>query len=491
MKVENTIFIRTRMFGRFCFIVVPFLVGYGFPFSGESKFIFWTVALISYLGYEIFMERKEGNGKVFSDSCLISSIATFGITFGISNIGCIGAENFLFADNSFQDIDYFWINQAMSLIFASSIIMWFGYDSYIGRAASNRLWESRFIDNFLKKTYRVRWPIIWFCLLVSILSRFIQVSLGVFGYSGEIDQLYAMASYRQYLDIGVSLSRVGLVAVSLAYFSGEDRSSRVKYAIALFLIIEIVIGFLSGFKGQTVMPLIIVGVCQYLATGKIPRWNIAAAIIVLYFSYVIIEPFRILRYSDEYFDGRDIVAIGSAMMAIGGDSDNFALQGKSHWRSVIVRSGLTVEAARSIRFKEENGIPEGAPQFLRNMLISPIYAFVPRLVWGGKPFGNLGQWYGQAIYQETTENNSIGMSPVGYLYFAGGVVGVLVGFYVIGATIRIFCGSNILSGSGGMFVFIGMLSVVMFVDSAVDSMFSSVFRFFPLFLLGQRLIFVS
>lgn len=486
------VFINTRTFGRSIFIVVPPLIGYGFGISGGVGFVFWTVMLLAYLGYEMLMERVEGKRKIFSDPCVISTVATFGITFGVSNIGCLGAENFVFADGSFQDLDYVWLNRAMTLIFVSAVMMWVGYDSPVGRLAANRFWKNRFFENFLRKTYRLRWPVIGLCLVASVASRYVQASLGVFGYSSEIDQLYAVAAYRQYLDIGVSLGRVALVGLSLAYFSGEDRSPSVKYALLLFLVLEVGFGFLSGFKGQTITPILIVMICQYIITGKFSKRGIIATALILYASYLIIEPFRFLRYSDEGFRGRDIATIGSAMWEIAEDPDRFGFNREtSRLEEFINRTGLTVEAARTIRFKEEIGIPEGAPQFLRNILISPVYAFVPRLVWESKPFGNLGQWYGQAIHRETTEVNSIGMSPVGYLYLTGGVIGVVVGFYAVGFLLRIFSGSLVAVGSGGMFVFIGMMSMFMFVDSSVDIMFASWFRFLPLLVLSQRYLFVS
>jgi hypothetical protein len=479
------------MLGRILFTVSSFCVGYGFDLSGENEFIFWTIMLLSYLGFEIIMERLEGEERIFSNPCVISSIGTFGILFGVSNFGCFGTDNYVFADGTFQDVNFVWMNRAMALIFLSAIIMWVGYGSLIGKEIASRLWKNRFIGGFLRKTYRLRWSVIWFCLLASILSRYIQISLGVFGYSSEIDQLYALAAYRQYLDLGVSLGRVGLAGVALAYFSGEEKSFYTKIMLVFFLIYEILFGFLVGFKGQTIVPLIIVGLCQYIVTGKNPKWSIFIAIIVLYFSYMIIEPFRVIRNSDESFQNRNIAEIGSTMWNIAKGAERPSFEESSYLAGFISSSGLIVEAARSIRFKEENDIPEGAPEFLRNILISPIYAFVPRFFWQSKHLANIGGWYAQVVHQQTTDTNSIGMSPIGYLYFTGGIIAVLVGFYFIGLLIRIFCRRFSGFESGGIFVFIGMLSMFIFVDSAVDSMFASVFRFFPLLILTQRFIFIE
>jgi len=481
---------RERFHGRIVFLVAFPCIAFGLEPYGKMLFQSLTILLLAYIGYEIFMEHSEGKDRILSDPCVLSSIVTFGIFFGISNFPFFGTTDYEFGD-SFQDVNYVWMNRAMLLVGVSAVAMWIGYGSAVGKYATSQLRESRYLKKFLRKSYRLRWPVIWLCLIVSIFSRYAQISLGIFGYSSEIEQLYALAPFRQYLDIGASLGRVGLVGVSLAYFSGDDRSFYMKCTLIIFLLYEVAFGFLSGLKLQSIAPLIIVGLCRYVFVGKIPIWNILAAAIVLYFAYMIIEPFRFMRYSDESFKNRDIAATGSAMWDIAKDPERFSFEETSYRQSFVLRSGLTLEAARSIRFKEESRLPDDAPKFLQKILISPIYAFVPRLLWQGKPIADIGIWYGRAVYGTKIDLGSSAMSPVGYLYFAGGGIAVLVGFCLLGLMLRVFCYSFWNIGSGGMFVFLGMLGMYFWIDSDVAGVFISTFRFLPLLIISQRFLFLS
>jgi hypothetical protein len=481
---------RARVMGRILFLVASLCLAYGFEPYGRAVFMLLTFFLLVYIGFEILMERSTGVKRIFADPCALSSIVTFGIFFGISNFAFFGTADYEFGD-SFQDVNNTWMNRAMLLVCVSAAAMWVGYDSTAGKCFSEQVRNNRFLKGFLRKTYCLRWPVIWICLLVSLVSRFIQISLGIFGYSSEIEQLYALAPYRQYLDIGASLGRVGLVGVSLAYFSGERKSRWTKYALAMFFLYEIFFGFLSGMKLQAVAALIIVGVCRYAITGKIPVWSIVASAIILYFAYTVIEPYRIIRLSDEDFRTRDIVATGSVMLDIAIDPEKYSSMETSHLRSFVLRSGQTLEAARSIRFKEESGLPEDAPEFLRNILISPALAFVPRLAWREKPFGDLGIWYARVVNHSPVDLTSHAMSPVGYLYFAGGSIAVLAAFFVIGLLLRVSCTSFRNMGGGGMFVFLGMLGMFFWIDSDVAGIFTSAFRFLPLLIVSQRFLFES
>ncbi|MBE0669380.1 MAG: hypothetical protein IH588_02225 [Anaerolineales bacterium] len=475
---------------RILFLVAFLCIAFALEPYGKLLFQLLTFLLLAYIGYEIFMERSEGKGRILSDPCVLSSIVTFGIFFGISNFIFFGSTDYVFG-GSFQDVNYVWMNRAMVLVGVSAVAMWTGYGSRVGKYGTSQLRESRFLTKFLRKSYHLRWPVIWLCLIVSIISRYVQISLGVFGYSSEIEQLYALAPYRQYLDIGASLGRVGLVGVSLAYFSGDHKSFYMKCTLLIFLLYEVAFGFLSGLKLQAIAPLIIVGICRYVIAGKIPIWNILASAIILYFAYMIIEPFRIMRYSDESFQTRNIVSTGSAMWDIATDPDRYSFGETDYFQSFVLRSGLTLEAARSIRFKEESGLPENAPKFLQNALISPVLAFVPRLIWQDKPFGDLGTWYGRVVHHSPVDLTAYSMSPVGYLFFAGGSIGVLVGFYIIGLFLRVSCYSFYNIGSGGMFVFLGMLGMFFWIDNDIAGTFTSVFRFLPLLIVSQRFLFVS
>ena len=70
---------------------------------------------------------------------------------------------------------------------------------------------------------------------------------------------------------------------------------------------------------------------------------------------------------------------------------------------------------------------EEDPKFLENILSSPAYAVIPRFLWPSKPYGDVGAWFNRVVFGGSIYS-ATGMSPIGYLYLAGGAAVVVVGF---------------------------------------------------------------
>ena len=107
-------------------------------------------------------------------------------------------------------------------------------------------------------------------VIISLASRLIAIRLGVYGYSSEIDQLSELGGVTQYLSMTQGLGKLALMVVALRYFSPAERSSHLVLWFWGLLGYEIIFGFLSGFKSQVVMPVIILGVAMYMRRGRLP-----------------------------------------------------------------------------------------------------------------------------------------------------------------------------------------------------------------------------
>ncbi len=216
-------------------------------------------------------------------------------------------------------------------------------------------------------------------------------------------------------------------------------------------------------------------------------WAIAAMVIMVV-AYQVIEPFRVIRYQDPGFQNRNIVEIAQVMGDIALDSNQ---AGYGQWIGPMMqRMNYTVFAARSIAFKEEVGLDHTDPDFVERMILSPLYAYIPRLIWTSKPYANLGRWYNVKVFgRPETTVTSVAMSPVGYLYFAGGVLGVFLGFVVIGVFQRLVYEAFARAGGGGWVVYLGVLYSLVVIGSDVGGIFTTVFRFVPIMLVGQYFLF--
>jgi hypothetical protein len=416
---------------------------------------------------------------------------TFALAFGFSNIlYIISDQEYVFS--LLGDQTYYWLSQAMLYILLGAFAMWQGYLSGIGNKIASKMEKIVLLKKSLRKEVDLNFIFIFLCFLLSVISRLTQISLGVFGYSGEIDQFYSQAKYTQTLSYGSDLGKLALLGLSISYFSQTKKDNKLKITFYLFLIYEIIFGFLAGFKGAVIMPIVIVGVSFYVIKGKLPKSAIVLTMVLLYFAYMIIEPFRITRYEDSSFQNRNLLAIGSTILDSANNVDTANIMDINEWvsKTILSRANLTGVAARSIEYKTEFDLPENSPEFLKNLLFSPLYAIIPRIIMPSKPISDMGLWYSREMWGAPDYTvSSVGMSPIGYLFFAGGGFLVFIGFFTIGIIQRVTYSYFWSSNSGKLIIYLGLLGVLVNIDSAVNNMFSSFIQMFFLLLFGQFLLF--
>src|SRR5690606_2285570 len=148
-----------------------------------------------------------------------------------------------------------------------------------------------------------------------------------------------------------------------------------------------------------------------------------------------IQPFRAARYEEFEFDETSVTSIIDTFIAsrdpvyASADPDGPVVRTTA---SLFVRMSDVTTAANGIEFAERwDVLPDGSPDFLEDILLSPLYSVIPRLVWTNKPVNDVGGWYTQVVMGQPSASSTT-MYPVTYLNFAGGVVAVVLGFLVVG-----------------------------------------------------------
>ena len=77
------------------------------------------------------------------------------------------------------------------------------------------------------------------------------------------------------------------------------------------------------------------------------------------------------------------------------------------------------------------------------------------------------------------------MTPIGFLYFAGGLVFIFFGFLIIGIMQKTLW-QFYLAGGGQLLIFLAFLSTVVLIDSAYNGMVVYWLRYFPVFIFLQH-----
>ncbi|QDG51681.1 hypothetical protein FIV42_13250 [Persicimonas caeni] len=453
-------------------------------------FISLTLLLLVYLGIEIWFARREHPSRWLVNPAVMASFATFALTLGFTNFVLFVPEVAKARMWQYQLFGFQWLSLATLMGMVAAFGMWTGFHLNLGKRLGVRLRRSSFLIRVLHTEVRLRWWFVIAGIVASVGSRLLLVQLGAFGYSADISQLYALGPYLFYINLFADLGMLSLVGIALYYFASDYPRPFTLGLLLGVLGAEIFFGLLSGFKGAVVMPIIVVGVCYYIVKGRVPKMQILAAFALVFLAYQIVEPFRQLRVSDSSFDNQSAsyltdtitgIASGKVDTGYSADVSDTAIE-------VLARKNTTAFAAMAMRAKEDGVIKHKSQVFQRDLLLSPAYAVIPRLIWRSKPTQDIGEWYNRVVLGNPFRN-AVGMSPVGYLYIAGGALAVLLGFLVLGLTQRVLLEGFLFAGAGGVIVFLGLLDNMVRIDNAFYAVFVEMIRYVPLLFVAQLLLF--
>ncbi len=380
-------------------------------------------------------------------------------------------------------VQYEWLN------LIGAVALWTGYWSGLANGLAKLLVHSRFLERVLRPGVALNNAGVIGLVIIACSVRLLAVSLGVYGYSSSYDTLIAAGGYSEYIFIASALGRVALVAVSLVYF----QSGAGAWLVIGLLVVETAFGVLSGFKSAVVLPVIIVGMSYYAQRGKIPRWLLPVAISGIFVAYALIEPFRTARNEETSFDGTSLFSIIDTFSA-SRDPTYMKVEPDGALTTTVVtflaRGNDVGSAVPGIEYAARTEVlPQGSPQFLEDILFSPFYSIVPRILWDGKPMNDLGLWYTRVV-MGTGTMSSTAMYPVTYLNFAGGAVAVFLGFLAVGVIQSMLFRGLLAHGGSAVFVVVCMFGFLGHIDSLYYSFFISVFRNIPMLLAIQWVVFL-
>lgn len=458
--------------------------------SVRVGFTILTVLLMAYLGIQILHVRRVNPDRWLLNPVVLCSVMTFILGFGITNILFFLPAEDLRPLGMVPDVSPAMF-KLMWLVLLGAIGMWAGYWSPLAALWSGPLPRQRF-SKLLQKSNQLRPWAIPILLVVSISVRLIAIQLGVFGYSSSYERLIEMGAVTQYIALLSALGKLALVATSLEYYSNEQ-NKKARSLFFLTLAVEVSFGFLSGFKSAVALPFIIVGVCQYLKKGSLPKKWIVLFLIGIFIAYQVIEPFRDAKNSNRSYQGDSVTEIFDVMAGAVNDSSEY---GEDEGRSrsvlaIIARSSMAYIGSLGIDFADQVGdLPEGSPQFLQDILLAPFHAWIPRLVWQSKPLGDIGLWYTRVVVGYHDSFSATAMSSFTFLYFSGGAVAVFLGFFFLGAVQRLiwFLAHPTIYSSGAI-VFLGILQPISVLGDSLASLIIVLVRELPLLLLMQVLLY--
>ncbi|MCZ7612745.1 MAG: hypothetical protein M5T52_04165 [Ignavibacteriaceae bacterium] len=375
----------------------------------------------------------------------------------------------------------------MTLVILSAMVMWWGYYSYFGVRLYNFLLNKPLsFRKFFRKELKPNMAIIYVIILISVVARLYAINLGIYGYAQSSKTLSENIAIALVINSAGQLINFSLILIAIKFFK-EGFNFNYRLTLTLIVLIELYFGLISGMKSAVIFPVAILFICYYLVHKKIHKGFIVGTVLLLIAAYVIIEPFRILRMKDPNFQSSpgyiastmlDAYSLNKSRKIVYGNEDVFS--------SIVSRNNYLINAAMAIDFADNSGLDTQSPDFLEKIYTVPFQAFIPRVIWRSKPIEDFGAWFSVVVWGGTP-TTSVAMSPIGFLYFAGGLVAVIIGFFVFGVMQKVVW--NFYKGGGGqILVYFGFLSSVILIDSSINGTLVGWIRNFPVFIILQAFL---
>lgn len=491
--MTNTI-ITNLLKVRISVILIATLV-FLFPSIGDPDLlmVLLTVILIFYNGNELFyfFGNKPISRKVLFSPILITVILTLTVGYGLSNVlfikGIFNLE--AIGIGGARPINLEMI-RLVALSITASVAIWLGHYSTLSNYFSSVNFRN-YLDLILPKAFSVRHITLLLFFGSSILSRLIQQQLDIFGYCSSYSMLIDYRKYTYFLSIMAELGKFGMVATGVLFFSNPKKKVYLLWLI-LFFINEVIFGILSGFKTPILYPFILILMTWVLAINKIDLKLflivIPAFLFLIFSSFQFVETFRTnvnktRNIENSACSSKQQVVLAAQNSIVQINKNTFS----NNIASLLARFNYSYIGSFGLAYKDRNGdLPSN---FLIDIIQSPLHAIIPRILWDGKSLANIGHFYNQKVIGIPTDS-STAMGPVTYLYIAGGLICIVVIFFIIGIFQQAFYSllfiDKIISGK---IIFIFLLWNFSSVDSSVNSFFIDFFRLIPLSIFLSHLLF--
>ena len=438
------------------------------------------------LGY-LCMEVRNLPGDPFLPKILnpivIASIGTFGCSMG-------GLLNFFVFADDYTRIDFGWVaplvnrevyyvHLAMTLACTTAVLTWVSYytnfgfklfNLYMRLIPSSKFLSGEFDSKRLLAIVIVSMLIRYFLFKVGLHGRIVDsAKFGVKGYA-------AGTEYRH-------LGTFCYVALALTFIGHSRRPTHFTSGLRwVMLAYELFFGFLFAARSAIVYPFLIAFVTQSYCEKRISRPYVGLVVFSLIFAMSVGNEFKTYGLDNKYDEEIGVVDLLSDYVKKRGE---YAAQQKQteSFSSFVVNfarhKGKVPECAAAIQYASNYSGAQSSwfrQKSIQEFSSAPIHGFVPRYISGvGRPAW--GYYFKNKVLKRNRKARySIGFSPIGFLFLAGGTVAVLIFGFCYGIALR-FTLQLVRRGDLGFLLYLALMSKLYDVHTVVPELIINGIRF--------------
>ncbi len=253
---------------------------------------------------------------------------------------------------------------------------------------------------------------------VSAGALLIGLVIGATGYTAALDRSPALAASSQLIVQLGAIGPMAILAAALTCFATPER--RFRRLVPLLLAVQALVGFASGFKGQSVIPFIFVGLAFIACRGRVP-WRpvvVLGAVVVI----VLLPANAVYR--------------ATLRPAVGVERDNSP--------RALVRDAYIYGSSR-FRYIDHVALIEARTPSLyeygsgARYVWLPALVAVPRVIWSAKPILDDGLEFSHTYWDiPLAIKTSTPLTQIGDLYRNFAWPGVIAGLAVWGLVVAAF-----------------------------------------------------
>ena len=268
-------------------------------------------------------------------------------------------------------------------------------------------------------------------LVIGSIAKIALWKLGLLSYLADQSARDTSLPYVGWLNSVANLLPASMALAAIERYGKRSKDPLINFVFWSSLILSLVAGALSGMKGAFIMPLLVLILVYGVTQSRIHR-----AAFVLPLLIAVIYPFN-TAYRNNLNGG-----YRSQANTIGGLEAVLSKTFSDMATSPLVQAqnGADQSAGRlsNLAFVRDI-ISLPAPSLLNgdeNLWLAPVYPFIPRFLWPGKPVFDKGTRLSVALGRPDTTSSAV--TPIGDLYMLNGISGVAIGMFIYGACFQLY-----------------------------------------------------
>ena len=366
-----------------------------------------------------------------------------------------------------------WYNLAMGNTCYAAFFTWLGYRSGVGTDLLRFL--NIFWGRLVKSDISLQ-KLIFFTVFAYI-AKWYLFSVGLYGRVVSSEYFEAISGYKAGSQIRIlaNLSLLTFTIICINFFRTKTPLFRRLFVVSLIL--EIFFAFIYGARGPFLIPFFIVFVTNYYVNRKFRLNYIFLLTIPVILAFTIVMDFKNYASSAAFNRSSSPIETITTFFSYRSTLSDAKKSENSDelTKNLFGSSNALSEAAMAIRYKDVYGLDNEDPSAFQSMISAPYNAYVPKFLQAQNEFP-WGFWFKEKVLQHGIGiQYSITVSPVGFLYLAGGTLMVCLGFFIYGFLLRL--NYNLLFHNDMHFIlFIMVLAEISNYDSIVASTLVNMLR---------------